>query len=116
MSGKSEKFLKLELELQVYRQMMAEALEIILDKEVTKYPIFIAHQQELELGIKLADKEKVKGNWTIHASSLEEFVAKQIIFEAKIEEFKKTYKSPKDHLCVFVLSELGAQFVFIPRP
>jgi len=116
MIGKTEKFLQLEQELQVYRQMMSEALQIVLDKEVTKYPIFIAHQQELELGIVLADKEKVKGNWTIHVSSLEEFVAKQIIFEQKIEEFKKSYKSPSDHLCVFVLSELGAQFVYLPKP
>jgi len=116
MGGKTEKFMILERELQVYRQMMAEAVEVILDKEVTKYPIFVAHQQELELGIKLADREKVKGNWNIHVSSLEEFVTKQIIFEEKIEEFKKSYKDPKEQLCLFVLSELGAQFIYLPKP
>ncbi len=116
MSGKTEKFLQLEQELEIYRKMMAEAVEIILDKEVSKYPIFVAHQQELELGIILADKEKMQGNWNIHASSLEEFVAKQIIFEDKIEEFKKSYKNPKEHLCLFVLSELGAQFIYMPKP
>lgn len=116
MAGKTEKFLKLEQELQIYRQMMSEAVEVILDKEVSKYPIFVAHQQEMELGLKLADREKVAGNWNIHVSSLEEFVSKQIIFENKIEEFKKHYKDPKIHLCVFVLSELGAQFIYLPKP
>ena len=116
MTGKTEKFLLLEQELSIYRKIMAQASDIILEKEVTKFPIFVAHQQELELGIKIADQEKVKGNWNIHASSLEEFVTKQIIFNAKIEEFKKTYKSPQHHLCVFVLSELGAQFIFLPKP
>jgi hypothetical protein len=116
MGGKTEKFLKLELELKVYSKMMADASQVIIDKEVSSYPIFVAHQQELELGIQLADREKVAGNWNIHASSLEEFVAKQIIFEDKVKEFKKNYKDPLQHICVFVLSELGAQFIYLPKP
>ncbi len=116
MSSKTEKFLVLEKELQVYRKMMSDAADIILDKEVTKYPIFVAHQQELELGLILSERGKNEGNWNIHASSLEEFVAKQIIFESKIEDFKANYKSPKEVLCVFVLSELGAQFIYLPKP
>jgi len=116
MSSKTEKFLVLEKELQVYRKMMSEASEIILDKEVSKYPIFVAHQQELELGIVISERGKNAGNWNIHASSLEEFVAKQIIFESKVEEFKANYKSPLEVICVFVLSELGAQFIYLPKP
>lgn len=116
MSTKSEKFLKLEEELEPYRMLMSQAADIIMDKDVSSYPIFVVHQQEMEMGIPIADKEKVKGNWSINASSLEEFVTKQIIFEEKVEEFKKSYKSPDAYLCLFVLSELGAQFIFIPKP
>lgn len=112
--SKAELFIQLENELKRYQKVMSEAADIIMDQEVTKYPIFVAHQQELEIGIpitKLEDGEK----WAIHASSLEEFVSKQIIFPEKIEEFKSNYKEAKDSLCIFVLSELGAQFVFLPR-
>lgn len=115
MNTKSEQFLKLQLELAPYKKVMSEAADIIMDKEVSAYPIFVAHQQELAMGIPIAEKGKVKGNWSINASSLEEFVTKQIIFDEKIEEFKKSYKSPDAYLCLFVLSELGAQFIYLPK-
>ena len=94
--------------------MISQASDVILDQDVSNYPIFIAHQQELDMGIVLISKGN-DSNWSIHASSLEEFVSKQIIFQDKIEEFKSNYKDPKLSLCIFVLSELGAQFVFLPR-
>jgi len=113
--SKTKKFLKLETELKDYKKMMREASESILNNYVSDYPIFIVHQQTVEIGIPIARKEDVKGNWSINASSLEEMVSKQIIFERKVENFKKIFKDPKNHLCLFVLSELGAQFIFIPR-
>lgn len=112
--SKVEKFLKLQEELAIYKKMMREATTVILDQEVTKYPVFVAHQQELEIGIPLAERGKVAGNWSIHVSSLEEFVSKNIVFPDKIEDFKANYKTPTEHACVFVLSELGAQFIYLP--
>ncbi len=112
---RAEKTEILESELSLYKKMMSETVELLLVNEISKYPIFVAHQQELELGILLADREKVKGNWTMHLSTLEEFVSKQIIKEDKVNDFKATYKSPESFLCVFVLSELGAQFYFLPK-
>jgi len=109
------KFLKLEKELEGYRKMMGEASDTIIDGDVSEYPIFVVHQQTVELGIPIAKKEEVDGNWSINASSLEEMVSKQIVHNRKIEEFKKVYKDPGHYLCLFVLSELGAQFIFIPR-
>ena len=52
---------------------------------------------------------------SIHISTLEEFSTKQIILADKIENFKQVYKNPSEQLCLFVLSDLGATFVFIPR-
>jgi predicted oxidoreductase (fatty acid repression mutant protein) len=112
--SKAELFLQLEQELDVYRKMMTQASDVILDKEITKFPIMVAHQQELEIGIPLTGEDH-KGLWQIHASTLEEFVQRQIIFPEKIEEFKTNYKDVKLFICVFVLSELGAQFIFLPR-
>jgi hypothetical protein len=112
--SKAEKFLQLQEELSVYQKLMSEASSVILDQEVTKYPIFVAHQQEVEIGIPIAERGKVAGNWSIHASSLEEFVSKNIVFPEKIEEFKQNFKDPEMYACVFVLSELGAQFIYLP--
>ena len=110
----SEGFIQLEKELDIYRKMMSQATDVILDKDVSEFPIFVAHQQEMEIGLKLTN-DQTPGNWKIHASTLEEFVSKQIIFPDKVEEFKSNYKDNQVFLCIFVLSELGAQFIFLPR-
>lgn len=110
-----EKYLQLEDDLRRYRKALNEALEIMLDQEVSNYPIFIIHQQELEMGVKLIEASPETGIWSVHASSLEEFVVKQIIEEAKIPEFQSIFKKHQEHFCLFVLSELGAQFIYYPR-
>ena len=112
--SKTERYILLEQELKPYINVMGQAADIVLDQDVSNYPIFLAHQQELEMGIPITTTEE-GAKWSIHASTLEEFVSKQIIFPEKIEEFKSNYKDPKESICIFVLSELGAQFVFIPR-
>jgi len=113
--AKAEPFLQLQAELFIYRKMMTEAAKTIVDKDVSQYPIMVAHQQELELGIPLYKREEHEGaKWSIHASTLEEFVTRQLIFPEKVEEFKDNFKSVESTICVFVLSELGAQFIFLP--
>ncbi|MBK9270929.1 MAG: hypothetical protein IPM48_04985 [Saprospiraceae bacterium] len=109
------KYLALEEDLRRYRKAMNDAREIMLTQEVSIYPIFILHQQNLEMGIPLIEASENTGIWSVHASSLEEFVVKNIIHQNKIDEFKILYKKHDRHLCLFVLSELGAQFIFYPR-
>lgn len=109
-----EKYLQLEQDLRRYRKAIREAREIIMDQEITHYPIFILHQQQLDMGIPIIEAENNAGLWTVHASSIEEFVIKSILLDSKIEEFKKVYNSHDHHFCIFVISELGAQFIFFP--
>ena len=109
-----DKFLELEKELQPYKKILSQASDVILNENVSKYPIFVVHQQEIEMGISLIEAGS-KLKWSVNASTLEEFVSKEIIFMDKAREFIETYKDPETHLCLFILSELGAQFVFMPR-
>lgn len=111
----SEKLLLIEKEMKVYSNLLEAATDKILSSKASAYPIFVAAKQPVNLGISLIDREKVNSNWSINASSLEEFVSKELIFEQKAEDFKKTYKNPELFYCLFVLSDLGAQFLFIPR-
>lgn len=105
----------LEQELQPYKAILSKAADAVIDQGVSNYPIFVVHQQEVSMGIPLVDKDKSKGNWSVNVSSLEEFVTKQLIDNTKVDNFRKTYKAPSEFLCLFVLSELGATFIFIPR-
>ena len=113
---KSEGFYLLQNELKPYFKALIQASEAILETEVSKYPILVVYQQEsIEMGVPVINKKDVKGKWSINASTLEEFAMKQVIQTDKIEDFQGIYKDPNHHLCLFVLSELGAQFIFLDR-
>ncbi len=106
---------QLENELQAYKKALGQAADTIVQKEVSDYPIFVVHHGELDLGIPLIQQEDVAGNWSVNASTLEEFSVKQIVSAEKIASFRQVFKNPKQFLCLFVFFELGANFVFIPR-
>jgi len=110
----AEKFLKLEEELKRFRLIMKKASTGLLDQEVTKYPIFALHKQELELGVILVARDNDNSPWSIHVSTLEEFNVKGLIPDEKVKEFIKVFKDPEEFHCLFVISELGAQFIFLP--
>jgi hypothetical protein len=109
------KYLKLREEIKPYLRVLKEASRTIREQDVSNYPIFVFHQQEIELGIELVDRNTSQGNWSVNASTLEEFVARQLIEEEHIKGFKKHYHDPETHFCLFVLSELGAEFIFVPQ-
>ena len=108
-------FKQLRKELRSYLPVLGKAADVILDQGVSSFPIFIIHQQALDIGINIVDREKVSGNWSVNASTLEEFVTKQLIGPEKLDDFKAVYKNPEDELCLFVLNEMGANFIFLPR-
>jgi len=108
-------YTQLEKELQPYKPMLGKAADTILNEGVSSYPIFVIHQHSVDIGILMVDSNGVSGKWSINASTLEEFMTKQIIQEDKVENFKAIYKNPNEFHCLFVLSELGARYIFLPR-
>ena len=110
-----KKFQQIQEELSPYKKILGQAADTIVEQNVSSYPIFVAHQLEIEIGIPLINREEVEGNWSINASSLEEFVTKNLIEGEKLDNFKEVYKKPETHLCLFLLSDFGATFVFLPR-
>lgn len=111
----SIEFKRFQEELKPYLKMLAKASDVIQDQSVSEFPIFVVHQHTVDIGINIVDKEDIKGNWSVNASSLEEFVTKQILSTEKIDDFKLVYKNHHGELCLFVLSDLGANFIFLPK-
>jgi len=109
------KYTQLKEELVPYIPALAKASDAIIEQGVSNYPIFVVHQQAINIGIQIVDRNNVGKNWSINSSILEEFVQKKLISPDKIEEFKNVYRDPGKEICLFVLSELGASFVFLPR-
>jgi hypothetical protein len=106
--------LSLERDLKIFNDAIREVAVEIIVEGLSKYPIFIAHQHELKLGEVILDRHELNSEWTIHASTLEEFVDRGVIKPELKERFVASYKSPKNHMCVFVVVPEGANFVFYP--
>lgn len=108
-----EQYNKLEGQLKPLLPVLAKAADTILDEDVSKYPIFAVFKQELAIGLPLV--EQTPPNWSVNASTLEEFATKNLIGPDKVENFQEVYKDPTEHICLFVVDNGGATFIFLPR-
>ena len=104
----------LEGDLKVYSESIKEVAIEIMAEGISSYPIFVAHQHEVKLGELILDKDELNTNWTIQASTLEEFVERGIIHAEKKDKFIKQFKDPNDCMCLFVIVPEGANFIFFP--
>src|SRR5437016_4805118 len=119
-SGEEQKkespLVSLENDLKLYAESMREVAVEIMVEGLSLYPIFVAHQHEVKLGELILDRHDLNTEWTIQASTLEEFVEKGIVKDILKDRFIKTYKNPHDFMCLFVIVPEGANFVFYPYP
>jgi len=113
---KKSPLISLEKDLTLYADSIKEVAVEIMVEGISANPIFIAHQHEVNIGEMILNKEELKTDWTIQASTLEEFIQKGIIHPDKKEQFLKTYKKPENYMCIFVVVPEGANFVYYPYP
>jgi hypothetical protein len=111
---KDSPLLSLEADLKLFKESIREVAVEIMIEGLTKYPIFIAHQHDLKLGEVILDRHDLNTEWSIHASTLEEFEERGVIKKELKERFIKSYKNPTDFMCVFVVVPEGANFVYYP--
>ena len=104
----------LQVDLDFYSDSIKEVAVEIMAEGLSAHPVFIAHQHEVALGELILDKDELGTNWSVHASTLEEFVDRGVIKEERKAHFIKRYKRPEDFMCLFVIVPEGANFVFYP--
>lgn len=104
----------LGVDLRLYSESLREVAVEIMVEGISQYPIFAAHQHELSLGELLLDREELSTEWSIHVSTLEEFIERGIIKSVLKQRFIDSYKNPHDFMCVFAIVPEGANFVFFP--
>src|ERR1700761_4550799 len=93
----------LRVDLKLFSESLREVAIEIMVEGISLYPIFIAHQHEVKLGEVILDRLELNTNWTINASTLEEFIEAGVIKSQLKDKFLKTYKKPEDFMCVFAV-------------
>ncbi len=104
----------LEADLKLYNESIREVSVEIMLEGLSSYPIFVAHQHEVKLGELILDRRELNTEWTIQASTLEEFLERGVINKHLRQRFLDTYKNPHQFMCLFVVVPEGANFVFYP--
>ena len=113
MEDPKEIYKVLEKKLAPYNLVMGAAADTILNQDVSSYPIFIIPEEQIALGIPLVNNDETAIH--IHASTLEELATKNLIEMSKVDHFREIYKDPAAFLCLFVITQVQASFVFLPR-
>ena len=106
---------EVEKRLRPFKKLLSQAADTVLEQEVSSYPIFVVAQQSLSMGLSLIKVGQMEGEWRVHVSTLEEFAAKKVVDMEKVNDFKSIYKNPTEYLCLFLIEDIGATFVFLPR-
>jgi hypothetical protein len=105
-----EKYQQLKNDLIPFSSVMNKASETLLDEG-----IFIVSQLDIELGVPLVQRNPSNNKWSLNLSTLEELATKKIIQMERVDHFRSVFKDPDFFFCLFTLSDLGAQFIFLPR-
>ncbi len=116
MTQPSDSFIeKFALEVKHYHALMAEAFDGVINEGVSKYPVFIFHQQDVTVGILIADWRNIIGNWSVNISTLEEFYIKGLVTIEQVEEIKSKITGVNPQYCCLVLAEEKGSLIFLPR-
>ncbi len=113
-NGVTEKVFLIKEQLQPYIKIVKDTSLKIKTEGISNYPLFVAHQDEANIGLPIVKRKETGGIWSINASTLEQFYTNKLITKEKLEDFKNLYNNHKHDICFFVISELGAQYLFIP--
>jgi hypothetical protein len=114
LSQHSELLRNLDQNLSIYKESIREIGLEILNAGVSKYPIFIAARIDVALGRLIIDKEDLALEWSVYASTLEEFLRRKVITEDKLADFRKSWKDPHIYFCIFAVLEETATFIYVP--
>ena len=114
LSTQKDLLTNLEQNLAIYKESIREEALEILQSGVSRYPIFVASREAVTIGKMIVDKEDLALEWSIYASTLEEFVRRKMVLEEKLDDFRKAWKDPKAFFCIFALLDQTASFIYVP--
>jgi hypothetical protein len=92
----SQEFLsQIDESLARHSQQLDAAIDVVLDQQVTDYPILVWQREaDIELGVMLF-AEANPGQWQIRMTTLEEMAAKKLILPERIADFRKVFTNAR---------------------
>jgi len=115
MSDPLDKELKaLQDELTEFSGQLLEITRELLKERVTEFPVFIAHQTEVYLGVLIVDMKEYEVPFSLSVSTVEEFVESGLIQKEKLSAFREAFGNPVNNMCVFWINGDSARYILLP--
>ena len=118
--AESTEWLQLQRDIKTYLPALGQAADTVVEQEVSNYPVFLAYPGDdlsTALGIAVLQAPTTRGvTWSVHVTTLEELVARQIVAREKVDNFRRVYRNTPNAICFLVWAEGESRFAFLPRP
>ena len=102
----------LEADIKTLKQELNETVKAIVDGGYSKFPILLAHSENIAIAQKVIDKNEYQTHFSFSASTMEEMVARKIILDDKKSDFERRYKSNADKFCILLVHPESMKFIF----
>ena len=104
----------LETDIKTLKEALKETANEIVKEGYSRYPIIIAHAQELAFADKIIDRELFQSNFHFSASTLEAMVEKGIILKERKAAMEQQMNTSESTVCFLLLHPEHMRFIFYP--
>lgn len=102
----------LDGDMKILKKEFNETVKAIVDGGYSKYPILLAHEEEIAIAQKVIDRKEYKTSFSFSASTMEELVARNIILDDKKDAFEKQFLAQSDSFCILLVHQESMRFIF----
>jgi hypothetical protein len=106
---------QLEGDVKILSTELAETVKAIVDGGYSKFPVLIAHVDDIAIAQKVIDKNESQSFFSFSASTMEEMISRKIIVEDRKADFEKQFKAHSEDYCILLLHPDTMKFVFAKR-
>lgn len=93
---------------------LKEVSDDMIQGGFTEIPVFVAHQENAQIGEVLFDRTEFGFPYSINATTIERLIELNIIQSDKLDDFKKAVGDTTKQYCVLWLSGPHSNFIFVP--
>ena len=113
--SEKEILVNLEGDLKALNKELNETVKAIVDGGYSKFPILLAHAEDIAIAQKVIDKNIHNSTFNFSASTLEEMVTRKIIVEDKKKDFEAKMKANSESFCILLVHPESMRFIFMPK-
>lgn len=99
-------------DIKMLKKELNETVKAIVDGGYSKFPILLAHEEEIAIAQKVIDKKEYQTSFSFSASTMEELVARKIILDEKKSAFEKQFVAQSDSFCILLVHKESMKFIF----